>query len=104
MKMLYACDNVRTRQYPAKVNLPPNAAFRAPGFVEGTFGLECLLDELAGRLEIDPLELRTRNHADKDLVDDRPYSSKNLLECYRRAAPPRAGRDRGRGGSEGPRG
>ncbi len=38
MKMLYACENVRTTQYPAKLNLPPMAAFRAPGFVEGTAG------------------------------------------------------------------
>ena len=101
MEMLYACANVRTMTYGAKLNLPPNAAFRAPGFVEGTFGLECLLDELAARLEIDPLELRTRNHADIDLVDDRPYSSKNLLECYRRAEPHWARRDEVRARSEG---
>jgi xanthine dehydrogenase YagR molybdenum-binding subunit len=85
MEMLYACDNVRTLTYGAKLNLPPNAAFRAPGFVEGTFGLECVLDELAARLELDPLELRRRNHADNDLADGRPFSSKNLLECYDRA-------------------
>ena len=83
MEMLYACENVRTLTYGAKLNLPPNAAFRAPGFVEGTFGLECVLDELAARLELDPLELRRRNHADHDLADGRPFSSKNLLECYR---------------------
>jgi len=29
--------------------MPPMKAFRAPGFVEGTFGLECLLDELAAK-------------------------------------------------------
>jgi len=81
MEMLYACENVRTVTHGAKLNLPPNAAFRAPGFVEGTFGLECVLDELAARLELDPLELRRRNHADNDLVDGRPFSSKNLLEC-----------------------
>ena len=102
MKMLYACDNVRTRQYPAKVNLPPMAAFRAPGFVEGTFGLECLLDELAAKLEIDPLELRRRNYADSDRVDDRPFSSKNLAECYRRAEPHWARRDEVRARSAGP--
>ena len=71
-KMLYACDNVRTVQYPAKLNLPPMAAFRAPGFVEGTFALECLLDELAAKLDLDPLELRRRNYAGSDRVDDRP--------------------------------
>jgi CO/xanthine dehydrogenase Mo-binding subunit len=102
MEMLYACQNVRTLTYGAKLNTPPNAAFRAPGFVEGTFGLECLLDELAARLELDPLELRTRNHADNDLADGRPYSSKNLLECYRRAEPHWARRDEVRARSEGP--
>jgi xanthine dehydrogenase YagR molybdenum-binding subunit len=85
MEMLYACPNVRTVEYGTKLNTPPNAAFRAPGFVEGTFGLECLLDELAARLDVDPLELRRRNHTDSDLVDGRPFSSKNLIECYRRA-------------------
>jgi CO/xanthine dehydrogenase Mo-binding subunit len=102
MKMLYACDNVRTVHYPAKLNLPPMAAFRAPGFVEGTFALECLLDELAAKLDIDPLELRQRNYADSDRVDDRPFSSKNLAECYRRAEPHWAKRDEVRARSHGP--
>jgi CO/xanthine dehydrogenase Mo-binding subunit len=102
MEMLYGCDNVRTLTYGAKLNTPPNAAFRAPGFVEGTFGLECLLDELAARLELDPLELRTKNHADSDLVDGRPFSSKNLLECYKRAEPHWARRDEVRARSKGP--
>jgi CO/xanthine dehydrogenase Mo-binding subunit len=87
MQMLYACDNVQTTTYGAKINQPPMKAFRAPGFVEGTFGLEALLDVLAAKLEIDPLELRRRNHTDHDASDDRPYSGKNLLECYRRAEP-----------------
>jgi CO/xanthine dehydrogenase Mo-binding subunit len=102
MQMLYACDNMRTVHYPAKLNLPPNAAFRAPGFVEGTFALECLLDELAAKLGMDPLELRRRNYADSDRIDDRPFSSKNLAECYRRAAPHWAKRDEVRARSEGP--
>ena len=102
MQMLYACDNLRTVHYPAKLNLPPNAAFRAPGFVEGTFALECLLDELAAKLGMDPLELRQRNYADSDRIDDRPFSSKNLAECYRRAAPHWAKRDEVRARSEGP--
>jgi xanthine dehydrogenase YagR molybdenum-binding subunit len=102
MEMLYACENVRTVTHGAKLNTPPNASFRAPGFVEGTFGLECLLDELAARLELDPLELRRRNHADQDLVDGRPFSSKNLLECYRRAEPHWARRAEVRARSEGP--
>jgi CO/xanthine dehydrogenase Mo-binding subunit len=102
MKMLYACENVRTTHYPAKLNLPPMAAFRAPGFVEGTFALECLLDELAAKLGMDPLELRRRNYADSDRVEERPFSSKNLAECYRRAEPHWAKRDEVRARSAGP--
>jgi CO/xanthine dehydrogenase Mo-binding subunit len=102
MQMLYACENVRTVEYGARVNTAPMAAFRAPGFVEGTFGLECLLDELAARLGLDPLELRRLNHADHDLIDGRPFSSKNLIECYRRAEEHWGRRDEVRARSEGP--
>ena len=87
MQMLYTCANVRTTTHGARVNLPPMRAFRAPGFVEGTFALESLLDEVAARLELDPLELRRANHAAADPHAERPYSAKNLLECYRRAEP-----------------
>ncbi len=87
LQTLYACANVRTKTHGARLNLPPAAPFRAPGFVEGTFGLESLLDELAARLELDPLELRRRNHATLDPEGGRPFSDKNLLECYWRAEP-----------------
>jgi CO/xanthine dehydrogenase Mo-binding subunit len=100
MRMLYACENVRTVEYGAKLNVPPMAAFRAPGFVEGTFGLECLMDELAAKLELDPLELRRRNHSDHDAMDDRPFSSKHLLDCYRRAEPHWARREQVRASSD----
>jgi CO/xanthine dehydrogenase Mo-binding subunit len=100
MQMLYACENVRTLTYGAKINSPPMLAFRAPGFVEGTFGLECLLDELAAKLDLDPLEVRRRNYANS--TGDRPYSSKNLMECYRRAEPHWARRAEVRARSAGP--
>ena len=87
VQMLYACENVRTVENGIRLNTPPMDAFRAPGFVEGTFGLECVLDELAAKLELDPLELRRRNHADHDPMDERPFSAKELMECYRRAEP-----------------
>jgi CO/xanthine dehydrogenase Mo-binding subunit len=102
MELLYACENVRLVEHGAKLNSAPMKAFRAPGFVEGTFGLECLMDELAARLDLDRLELRRRNHSDDDAVDGRPFSSKNLLECYRRAEPHWARRDEVRARSAGP--
>ena len=100
MRLLYDCENVRTVLYPAKLNTPPMKAFRAPGFVEGTFGLECLLDELAAKLDLDSLELRRLNYASSS--DDKPYSSKNLMECYSRAEQHWQRRDQVRARSEGP--
>ncbi|MBD0329434.1 MAG: xanthine dehydrogenase family protein molybdopterin-binding subunit [Thermoleophilia bacterium] len=101
MQLLYACDNVRTVEYGARLNTPPNAAFRAPGFVEGTFGLECLIDELAAKLDLDPLEVRRRNYATTDPVNERDYSAKGLERCYQLAERHWARRDDVRARSDG---
>ena len=85
-QLLYACDNVRTVEHGAKLNLPPMAAFRAPGFVEGTWSLECMLDKLAAQLGVDPLEIRKLNYANVDTMDGALFVE-GLMECYRRAEP-----------------
>jgi xanthine dehydrogenase YagR molybdenum-binding subunit len=56
--MMYPCANVSIEQFDVFTNAGPCAAFRAPGQVQGIFGLEQSLDELADRLEIDPVALR----------------------------------------------
>lgn len=71
---LYACPAVRTEEIGVRVNLGPHTAFRAPGYVEGTFALECALDELARRLGLDPFEIRRRNVPRVDPVLDVPYT------------------------------
>jgi len=83
---LYLCPNVRTEQYTVFTNTGPLSAFRAPGYVEGTFALESLIDELAQELGMDPLELRLKNYAEYDQTTGRPYSTKGLRECYERGA------------------
>jgi xanthine dehydrogenase YagR molybdenum-binding subunit len=85
-KILYACDNVATPHRLVKVNVAAPTPMRAPGECPGTYALECAMDELSYALGIDPIELRRRNHADKDLSEGKPWSSKHLLECYDRAA------------------
>jgi xanthine dehydrogenase YagR molybdenum-binding subunit len=86
-QLLYSCEHVRTVVRGAKVNTPPMKAFRAPGFVEGTFALECAIDELAAKLGVDPLELRRRNYADSDPRDGTPFSGKQLDRAYDLAEP-----------------
>lgn len=80
---LYACANVRTQQLLVRADLPTPTRMRAAGAAPGLFALECGLDELASRLGLDPVRLRQLNHADRDPLSGRAWSSKNLRECYR---------------------
>jgi xanthine dehydrogenase YagR molybdenum-binding subunit len=59
---------------------------RGPGEISGVFALDSAMDELAYKLKMDPLEFRIRNHTDRDPDNGLPWSSKSLLECYRRGA------------------
>jgi xanthine dehydrogenase YagR molybdenum-binding subunit len=86
VKELYACPNLRAETMMVFTHTGPTAPFRAPGFVEGTVGLECAIEALADALAIDPLDLRLRNYAETDQVLGRPYSSKFLREAYEMGA------------------
>ncbi len=80
---LYRCANVRTRSRVVRTNTGPGVAFRAPGYVESTFVLESLMDDLARKLEIDPIELRRRNHADRNQQEDLEWSNPDaILKSY----------------------
>ena len=59
----YDLDNVRTVGYDVVVNRPKVAAYRAPGAPIAEYGAECVVDELAKKLGMDPLELRLKNAA-----------------------------------------
>ena len=54
---------MQTLGYDVVTNRPKVAAYRAPGAPIGAFAVECVLDELAAKLGIDPLELRQKNAA-----------------------------------------
>ena len=55
-----ACRWLRRRREP-----PENAAYRAPGAPAPTFAVESLIDELAERLDMDPMDLRIKNAVDE---------------------------------------
>ena len=83
---LYTCPNVRTRETFVYLNTGAMDSFRAPGHVEGAFGLERAMDALARELGMDPLELRRRNYAAHDQDKGRRYSAKHLDRCYSEGA------------------
>jgi len=84
--LLYRCANSELRQSIVKLDQNTPCDMRAPGGAEGMFAIECAMDELADAANVDPLELRLRNYSDKDQLENRPYSSKKLRECYRQGA------------------
>jgi xanthine dehydrogenase YagR molybdenum-binding subunit len=68
---IYRVPNTRIRQTTVVVNAGSARAFRAPGHPTASFGMESILDELAVKLGLDPLELRLKN--DPDPVRQREY-------------------------------
>jgi xanthine dehydrogenase YagR molybdenum-binding subunit len=57
---MYHCPNFEMAQYDVLTNAGPACPMRAPGNVQGAFALEQLIDELAEKLDLDPLTLRDR--------------------------------------------
>lgn len=84
--MLYQCDNTRHEHKVVQLDLYTPIDMRAPGAAWGVYALECAMDELADTLKIDPLEFRLKNYAERDQNEDKPFSSKELRECYRQGA------------------
>lgn len=84
--LLYKCDNSKFTYRLAQLDHYTPADMRAPGGATGVYALEAAMDELADKLGVDPLELRLKNYSEKDQNEDKPYSSKELRECFRQAA------------------
>ncbi|PMB44897.1 carbon monoxide dehydrogenase [Fischerella thermalis CCMEE 5201] len=58
---LYRCPNKRFRGFAVYTNTMPAGAFRGYGATQGTFAMESQVDEIANKLQIDPVELRQKN-------------------------------------------
>ena len=59
----YDVDNVLIEGYEVVVNRPRVAAYRAPGAPQSMFAGESVVDELAERLGMDPIDFRLKNAA-----------------------------------------
>jgi xanthine dehydrogenase YagR molybdenum-binding subunit len=83
---LYASENISIGQKIVNLDTVANTWMRAPGESIGTFALESAIDELAYKMKIDPIELRRINEPEKDPTNKMDFSSRNLIEAYRRGA------------------
>jgi CO/xanthine dehydrogenase Mo-binding subunit len=59
----YDIPNVQIDGYDVVVNKPSTAAYRAPGATNAAFATETVVDEIAQKLALDPIEFRLRNAA-----------------------------------------
>lgn len=83
---LYDVPALRMTQRVVRVNAVTPTWMRAPGEAVGTYALESAMDELAAALNMDPVALRLRNHADRDPDSGKNWSSKALKACYAEGA------------------
>lgn len=83
----YELANARVDGYDVVLNKPKTAAYRAPGATQAAFACESVIDELAERLGIDPIEIRLRNAAKEGTVrvDGPTYPRVGLIETLEAA-------------------
>lgn len=83
---LYEAPNRLTTHRLVRLDLPQPGDMRAPGEGIGMLAFEQAMDELAYALDLDPIELRIRNEPSVNPESGKPFSSRNLVACYREGA------------------
>ena len=83
---LYGFGAVKTKVNIVHADRNTPGFMRSPPVVPYIYALESAMDELAVKLDIDPVELRRINDTMTDPIEGKPYSSRSLMKCYDRAA------------------
>ncbi len=85
-RLLYAGAHRMTRLHVAHLDLPEASAMRAPGETPGMMALEIAMDEMAEKLDMDPVALRILNDTQVDPETKLPFSRRQLVECLQTGA------------------
>ncbi len=83
---MYDIANIRTKETTVATDVNTPGFQRAPAEAPSFFAFESAVDELAVALDMDPIALRLKNEPAVDPVKGLPWSSRSLVECYRRGA------------------
>jgi xanthine dehydrogenase YagR molybdenum-binding subunit len=84
--MIYNSPNVLVTHRAVPLNMVAPTIMRAPGETPGMYALESAMDELAYKLNLDPVELRIINDPPQDPEKNLPWSSRSLVQCLREGA------------------
>jgi xanthine dehydrogenase YagR molybdenum-binding subunit len=78
---IYSVPNLHVTSAIVKRNLGSPCPMRGPGAVPGLYAVESAMDELAIKLNMDPVALRLRNDTLIDESTNKPFSSRHYKEC-----------------------
>jgi len=82
---LYHCANIDATVYPVYTNKTVSGNFRGPEFPQGFYGMQSMMDEVAYKLNMDPVEFILKNMT-RMAGDESPFTSYTLDQCIRRGA------------------
>ena len=85
-RALYAAPNRLSRHRLVPMDVTAGDTMRAPGEASGLLAVESVMDELAHRLDMDPVALRIRNEPAEDPEKRIPFSTRNLVGCLEEGA------------------
>ena len=97
----YRCPNLAIEAIPVYTNTPATGNMRAPQGVQGCFGVETLLDQVAHELRVNPVEFKLMNRVRK-ADGENEFTSYALDECIRVGADAIGWRERWRPAGQGP--
>jgi len=75
----YACENLERTISPVYTNRTVSGNFRAPSEPHGHFGIESMMDDIAYRIGMDPVQFSLQNV--RRPTDARPFTNYSLDEC-----------------------
>ncbi|CAD6552641.1 xanthine dehydrogenase family protein molybdopterin-binding subunit [Paraburkholderia sabiae] len=84
--VLYSVPDLRVTSGIARRNVGSPTSMRGPGAVPGLYALESAMNELARKLDIDPVAFRLMNEPKVDESTGLPFSSRHFVECLKTGA------------------
>jgi CO/xanthine dehydrogenase Mo-binding subunit/aerobic-type carbon monoxide dehydrogenase small subunit (CoxS/CutS family) len=82
---LYKCPNIESVVHAVYTNKTVSGNFRGPEYPQGFFGMQSMMDDVAYKVGIDPVEFVLKNMTRK-ANDQVEYTDYTLDECIRRGA------------------
>ena len=80
---VYQCPNIETVVYPVYTNKTVSGNFRGPEYPQGYFGIQSMMDDVAFRMKMDPVDFILKNMT-RRFRDETEYTNYTLDVCIRR--------------------